>query len=110
MVKKTRSNSALFNPLIQALRAQSVKKVVLSGVSTRLAIASTAIYLSDMDFLVYVIEDNVLDDGDLDPADPNQLVKVYNGTTLSQSTLHVNLTDFITPITLDDAKSRLCST
>ncbi|KAG8889826.1 hypothetical protein FRB98_002475 [Tulasnella sp. 332] len=109
VVKKTRTNSALFNTLVQSLQSQNVKKVVLSGIQTTLAITSTAIYLSDMDFVVYVIEDNVLDPGDLDPTNPNQFVKVYNGTTLTQSTLRVNLADYVTPITLADAKSGLCS-
>jgi len=108
VVKKTRFNSALNNPLAQSLSSQSIKKVVISGFTTTGAIVSTSTYLSDLDYLVYVIEDNIIDKDDLDATDPNKPALLYNGTTLSHNTLHTVLANFLQPITLKAARAGLC--
>lgn len=108
VVQKTRFNSALRTNLVTALESQSIKKVVLSGYQITGAILSTSTYLSDLDYQVYVVEDNVLDPGDLSPTDPNELVTIYNGTTLSSTVLNVVLRDFVTTLSLKDIKAGLC--
>jgi len=108
VVHKTRFNSALRTSLVTALESQSVKKVVLSGYATTGAILATSTYLSDLDYQVFVVRDNVLDSGDLSRTNPNELETGFNGTTLTDAVLNVVLKNFVTPVSLTDVKAGLC--
>jgi len=108
VVKKTRFNAALYSPLVQVLYSQNVKSVVLSGTQTKGVILSTATYLSDLDFVVYIVEETVLDPVDIDPTNPNSTLLAFNGTTLSHTILYDVLADFATPISLQNAQAGLC--
>ncbi|KAF2089026.1 Isochorismatase hydrolase [Saccharata proteae CBS 121410] len=61
VLKKARYYAGTANALEQILRAQSIDTVILSGIRTSGVILSTTYRLFDLDYKVYVISDNVIE-------------------------------------------------
>lgn len=82
--------------------------MVMSGSATSEGILATSIALSDLDYAVYVIEDTVLDPGDLSTSSPGSLALLYNGTTLTHTILTTVIRNFVKTISLETALASLC--
>ncbi|KAL1872183.1 hypothetical protein Plec18167_006786 [Paecilomyces lecythidis] len=61
VVEKTRWCATIGNALEQILRARSIDTVIISGLSLSGVVMSTIYRLFDLDYMIYVIRDNVLE-------------------------------------------------
>ncbi|EXL71429.1 hypothetical protein FOPG_12819 [Fusarium oxysporum f. sp. conglutinans race 2 54008] len=61
LLQKTRWYAGMGNALEQILKAQNIDTVIISGLSLSGVVMSTIYRLSDLDFTIYVISDNVLE-------------------------------------------------
>ncbi|KAL4747906.1 hypothetical protein BDW72DRAFT_206052 [Aspergillus terricola var. indicus] len=61
VLQKTRWSAMAGNPLEQILRAKGIRSVVVTGLSLSGVVMSTVYRLSDLDYNVYMIRDNVLE-------------------------------------------------
>ncbi|CAI7597893.1 unnamed protein product [Penicillium manginii] len=86
VLTKTRCSATSGSALEQILKAQNIDTVVISGLSLSGVIMSTVYHLFDLDYNIYVIEDNVLE---LPPSDTAEFKALFVQKILPRMNLQV---------------------